>query len=156
MQLKVEIRDAEPAYVEKKVGAELYVHLREVPAIVDFRRSALERARKLHTASDPDDECRRGALALLVLQRAMLAVEDLGGLLYALEEPPSFARLISYGLGDISALFARLFSDPTLTPTLFLLPTEEVVAAEPDLSDEQRQALRQLAAITLMRVDAQL
>lgn len=89
MQLRVDIRDADPAYVDQKVGAELYVHLRAVPAIVDFRRAALTRAAALH-AEAADDECRSSALALLVLQRAMLVVEHLGGLLYALEEPPSF------------------------------------------------------------------
>lgn len=156
MQLRVEIRDAGPAYVDEKVGAELYIHLRAVPAIIDFRRAALERAAALHNASDAQDECRRGALALLVLQRAMLAAEDLGGLLYALDEPPSFERLVSYSLDDLSGLFARVFSDPTLTPTLFRLATDEVVAAEQDLDDEKRDALCQLARITLMRVDSQL
>jgi len=155
VQLRVDIRDADPAYVDEKVGTELYVHLRAVPAIVDFRRAALVRATALHAAAD-DDECRQGALALLVLQRAMLAVEDLGGLLYALEEPPSFERLVSYSLDDLSALFARLFADPTLTPALFGLATADAIAAEPGLDDEQRQALRLLSAITLMRVDAQL
>lgn len=156
MQLKVEIQDADPGYVDEKVGAELYVHLRAVPAIVDFRRAAILRACGLHRECDADDECRRGALALLVLQRAMLAVEDLGGLLYALDESPSFERLISHRLDDISALFARLFADPTLTPTLYRLPTPQALADEPGLSNEQRQALKHLASITLMRVDAQL
>jgi len=65
------------------------------------------------------------ARSLLVLRRAMLAVEDLGGLLYALEEPPSFQRLVSYNLDDLSALFTRVFADPTLTPALLVwrLPT---------------------------------
>jgi hypothetical protein len=156
LQLKVEIRDGDPGYVTDKVGAELYVHLRAVPAIVDFRRAALERAEALHAGCDADDECRRGALALLVLQRAMLAVEDLAGLLYALDEPPAFERLISYALGDISAMFARLFANPELTPSLYRLPTSHVLADEPGLSGDQRQALEHLASITLMRVDAQL
>jgi hypothetical protein len=155
VQLRVDIRDADPAYVDEKVGTELYVHLRAVPAIVDFRRAALARAAALHAAAE-DDECRRGALALLVLQRAMLAVEDLAGLLYALEEPPSFQRLVSYNLDDLSALVARLFSDPTLTPALLGLATADAIAAEPGLNGDQREALRQLSAITLMRVDAQL
>lgn len=156
MQLKVEIRDAEPAYVEEKVGTELYVHLRAVPAIVDFRRAALARATTIYDQCDPTDECRQGALALLVLQRAMLAVEDLGGLLYALDEPPSFKRLISYDLSDIGALFARLFAEPELTPTLYRLATAEALADEPGLTDAERTALKQLTRITLMRVDAQL
>lgn len=156
MELRVDIRDADAGYVTEKVGVEIYVHLRAVPAIVDFRRAALERAAALHAACDPLDECRLGALALLVLQRAMLAVEDLGGLLYALDEPASFERLVSYDLDDISALFARLFADPTLTPIIYRLPTAEALADEPGFSDAQRQALAQLAAVTLVRVDGQL
>ena len=72
----MEIRDADPGYVQEQVGAALYVHLRAVPAIVDFRRAALVRSQTLHAECDRDDEGRRGALGLLVLQRAMLAVED--------------------------------------------------------------------------------
>lgn len=153
MRLKVEIRDADPAYVEEKVGAALYVHLRAVPAIVDFRRAAIERAYSLHADRDPNDECRRGALGLLVLQRAMLAVEDLGGLLYALDQPPSFERLVSYGLRDISAVFARSFADHELTPRLYGLASGAAVDDEPGLTGEQREALKHLAAITQMRVD---
>jgi hypothetical protein len=153
MRLKVEIRDADPGYVEEKVGAALYVHLRGVPAIVDFRRAAIERAYARHADCDPNDECRRGALALLVLQRAMLAVEDLGGLLHALDHPPSFERLVSYGLRDISTLFSRLFADPELTPRIYGLASAEPINDEPSLSIEQRQALKHLTTITLMRVD---
>ncbi len=45
VQLRVDIRDADPSYVAEKVGEELYVHLRAVPAVIDFRRAAIERAR---------------------------------------------------------------------------------------------------------------
>lgn len=153
MRLKVQIRDADPGYVEEKVGGELYVHLRAVPAIVDFRRAAIERAYSLHAECDPTDECRRGALGLLVLQRAMLAVEDLGGLLHALDPPPSFERLVSYGLREISTIFARLFADPALTPQLYGLASAAAIDDEPDLTDEQRKALKHLATITQIRVD---
>jgi hypothetical protein len=156
MRLKVEIRESDAGYVEEKVGAELYVHLRAVPAIVDFRRAAIERASSLHADCDPADECRRGALGLLLLQRAMFAIEDLGGLLYALDEPPSFERLVSYGLRDISTTFARLFADPELTPRLYGFGSAASIDDEPGLRDEQRQALKHLATITQMRVDGSL
>lgn len=154
-ELKFEIRDADPAYVEEKVGAELYVHLRAVPTIVDFRRRSLERAYERYCACDDAEEGRRGALGLLVLQRAMLAVEDLGGLLYALAEP-SFERLVSYELPDIGASFARLFSDASATPDLYRLVTADAVDAEPGLDEVQRRAMKKLAAITQTRIDAEL
>ena len=87
-ELKLEIRDADPAYVDGKVGAELYVHLRAAPANVTLRRRALQRAHRLYISeASADDEGRRGALGLLILQRAMLAVEDLGGLLHFIARP---------------------------------------------------------------------
>ncbi len=154
-ELKFEIKDADPAYVEEKVGAELYVHLRAVPTIVDFRRTALERAYGRYQACDSFHEGRLGALGLLVLQRSMLAVEDLGGLLFALEKP-SFERLVSYELPDIGATFARLFSDASATPDLYRLVTADAVDAEPGLDDGQRRAMKRLAAITQTRIDAEL
>jgi len=156
LQLKVEIQDADPGYVVDKLTREIYVHLRAVPANIDFRRQALERAGELYANCDPTDEGRRGGLGLLVLQRAMLAVEDLGGLLYALDvEPPSFERLVSYRLDELSSLFVRLFGDPSLTPRLFRLPRLDL-SEEPDLSEDERKALKDLCTITLARLDAHL
>ena len=85
MRLKVDINDADPTYVKEKVGTELYVHLQAVPAIVDFRRAAIERAHALHAAGDPADEWSawRARLARPTA-REMFAVEDLGGLLHVL------------------------------------------------------------------------
>lgn len=156
MRLKLEINDADPGYVEEKIGAELYVHLRAAPAIIDYRRRAIDRALALHTDGDKEDECRQSGLGLLVLQRAMLAVEDLGGLLFALEHPSSFERLVSYKLRDISGLFARLFAQHGLTPELFRFPTKESIAVEPKLSEPQQQALLELVGITLVQIDARL
>jgi hypothetical protein len=155
LELKLEIKDADPSYVESKVGARLYVHMRAVPAIAAFRRRALERAHALYEAGDDGNEGRLGALGLLVLQRAMLAVEDLGGLLYAVEAA-SFERLLSYRLEDISELFVRLFSDASATPAVYGLATAEAIDAEPGLSSAERRALKRLAAITQMNLDAEL
>ena len=67
-ELKIEIRDADPAYVEEKVSAEVYVHLRAVPTITAFRRNSLERAYALYSesATADADEGQLGALGLLV------------------------------------------------------------------------------------------
>ena len=154
-ELKCEIKDAHPGYVEEKVGASLYVHLRATPTIIAFRRRALERAYRLYQECDESDEGRCGGLGLLVLQRAMLAVEDLGGLLYALESS-SFERLVSYELKDISAIFARLFSDASTTPTLYGLASAQAIDDESDLDDTQREAMKRLAALAQTRIDVEL
>jgi hypothetical protein len=155
-ELKIKIRDADAGYVQERVSRELYAHLRAVPANVELRRRALGRAHRLYEGGVDDAEARRGALGLLVLQRAMLAIEDLAGLLYALEEPPSFGRLVSYDLGEISRLLDRLARDRELTPRLYAIPTREAIAAEPDLTDRQRTAITGLRAVTVAHVRQQL
>lgn len=148
-ELKIEVRDADPTYVEEKVGAELYVHLRAVPANVVLRRGAIERAYTLYEGAENQDESRSGALGLLVLQRAMLAVEDLGGLVFAYADPPDFGRLVSYDLADISGQFDRHFRDRDAVPDLYRLPTSEAIDVEPGLTDEERAGMRRLRAVTL-------
>lgn len=74
-------------------GAVLYAHLRAVLSITDFRRDAIRRAERLygeHVAAGVSEEEVSG-LGLLVLQRAMFAVEDLGGLLHAFTDPASWS-----------------------------------------------------------------
>jgi hypothetical protein len=106
--------------------------------------------------TETDDELRRSALGLLVLQRAMLASEDLGGLLIALHEPPSFARLLSYDLDDLGGVFRRLALKRDAVPNIYGFLTPEAIDAEPGMSDAQRAALRRLRAVTLHHVRQQL
>jgi len=47
----MEIRDASPAYVQERIGAELYSHLRGVPAITAFRRASVGRAYKVYESA---------------------------------------------------------------------------------------------------------
>lgn len=54
-ELKVEIREADPAFVAMKLGegdsgAALYAHLRAVPGVNEFRRDAIRRAESLYAA----------------------------------------------------------------------------------------------------------
>ena len=66
------------------------MHLRAVPTIAADRRHAVERAAHvLYANASLEDE--QGTLELLVLQRVIVPLEGLGGLLYALDEAPSFA-----------------------------------------------------------------
>ena len=66
-------------------------------SITDFRRDAIHRAERLYDerlAGGAREEEMSG-LGLLVLQRAMFAVEDLGGLLHAFTDPPSWSGLMA-------------------------------------------------------------
>jgi hypothetical protein len=163
-ELKVEIREADPAYVAMKLGegdagAGLYAHLRGVPVIGEFRRGAIRRAEGLYQSrlADSAKEPELSGLGLLVLQRAMLAVEDLGGLLHAFTDPPSWKALVSYNLDSISGTFDALFAggDPAIARA-YLFPTDEAIRDEPYLTEEQRQATRLLRNEALQQTRAKL
>ncbi len=151
-ELKITVHDADPAYVEEKVGVELYTHLRAVPANVTSRRAAIERAHALYGNTAGGMESRRSAAGLLVLQRSMLAVEDLGGLMVAYADPPDFGRLVSYDLGDISAEFDALFRNPESVAHIYRFPTPGSIDSEARLSDSERVAMHRLRTLTLAHV----
>jgi hypothetical protein len=118
-----------------------------VPQITEFRRDGLRRARDLYEAaidSGKSEEVVSG-LGLLVLQRAMFPVEDLGGLLLAFADQPRWRPLVDYQLTTISDLFDDLFNggDEAIRQA-YLYPTDEALAQEPGLSTAQRLALRDL------------
>lgn len=128
-------------------GAALYAHLRAVPSITDFRRAAIGRAERFYDegfAGGTREEEMSG-LGLLVLQRAMFAVEDLGGLLHAFTDPPSWSGLVSYNLDGLSGLFDALFAggDEAIARA-YLLPPDDALENEPGLTAEQREAVRAL------------
>jgi hypothetical protein len=148
-ELKAEIREADPAFVAMKLGegdsgAALYAHLRAVPRINEFRRGAIRRAESLYATrlAASASESELSGLGLLVLQRSILAIEDLGGLLHAFTDPPSWKALVSYNLDSISGTFDALFAGgDAAIGRAYLFPTNEAIRDEPDLTDEQRQAI---------------
>src|SRR5437879_28349 len=88
MKMALVVVHHDHAYVERRGGWEFWVHTRGAPARVEYRRQAIARAHDLYGAHEegkPEPEV--GGLGLLVLQRALLAVEDLGGMLHALAGP---------------------------------------------------------------------
>jgi hypothetical protein len=150
--LRLQVHDADPGYVAMKLGAgdggaALYAHLRAVLSITDFRRDAIRRAERLYDErlAASADEKEISGLGLLVLQRAMFAVEDLGGLLHAFTDPPSWSGLVSYNLDGLSGTFDALFAggDEAIAQ-VYLLPPDDALEAEPDLTAEQREAVRAL------------
>jgi hypothetical protein len=81
------LTNIDASYVEKRGGVELFAHLGGAPARVEYRRRAIQRALGAIRGSRGRGEtgsCEVGGFGLIVLQRALLAAEDLGGLLYAL------------------------------------------------------------------------
>lgn len=144
MQIGITLPPHDPTYVEARGGVELLSHLRGAAARVEYRRLAIQRAYdRFETAEDggrSDSEV--GGLGLIVLQRALLAVEDLGGVLYAFGGPDPWKRLRSATLPDITMTFDRVLaeSEAALAET-FRLATDDEIAAE-GLAPEQVALLR--------------
>jgi hypothetical protein len=79
MKMAVVVQHHDPEYVERKVGWPLYTHLRGAGPRSASRAEAIERAwgsyRRAAARGSPGSEL--GGLGLIVLQRALLAAEDL-------------------------------------------------------------------------------
>lgn len=151
-ELKVEVRDADSAFVDSEIGCEMYVHLRGVDAHVELRRTAIERAYERYKQVEPDAPSTQTAMGLLVLQRAMLAVEDLGAILFALEANPSFPRLLGYRLPQVTAAFDAVVSEVGAFQRTFRLPSRHVIRAEPGLSEVEMSAMVVLLDLTTRRL----
>jgi hypothetical protein len=143
-------------YVESRGGWELYTHLRAGGKRSTFRRHSLTRATGLYRLAWARDggDFERCGLALLVLQRAALAVEDLGGVLHALaEETDHWKRLTSTRIPELDSVFSEARQDlglsgpardcPTIAP--FCLGTAEQIEGEPGWSPAQSGAANALA-----------
>jgi hypothetical protein len=146
------------SYIEEKLGRELYSQMRGMPRIADFRRQAIARAYRLYeqavAAGAPEPEVT--GLGLLTLQRALLACEDLGALLYALGGKPQWLRFTSYTAPDLDETFAALHGRDLDVRALWSMPSDEAIAAEPGITDEQREAMRKLRDLTAAEIEERL
>lgn len=150
--------EGDAAYVEEKLGRELYSQLRGIPQVAAFRRSAVARAHGLYEQAvvDGAPEPEVTGLGLLTLQRTLLACEDLGALLYALGGEPHWLRFTSYTAPDLDVTFTALRIRVLDVRRLWSMPTDKSIAAEPDLTDEQRAAMQNLRELTAAEIEAQI
>lgn len=146
----METRDANPAYVEEKLGREFYSHLRGGGRVAAFRRAAVVRAHALYDEAAEADapESEISGLGLLVVQRTLLAVEDLGALLWAVADENRWRRFTSYRAEDLDGLYEELFRSVLDVRTLWAMPTDEAIAEEGGHSEPQRAAVKVLRELT--------
>lgn len=166
MQVGISITHHDHGYVERRGGHAFLSHLRGAPARARYRQTALSRAEKMYeqalaTGATAEQLCGNG---LIVLQRAVLAAEDLSALLHALadDEPQAAAdltsktgeriwsRLIDVKIPDQLASFAGIAGNPSTALSIFRLPTDGVLAAE-NFTDDAREAARRLRDRTAKR-----
>jgi hypothetical protein len=129
----------DPSYLEARGGIELISHLRSASSRVEYRRAAIDRAFGRFIAADEggQTDSEVGGLALIVIQRALLVVEDLGGLLHAFGGREPWRRLRSTTVPQITAAFERALSQTdTVLRETFRLATDEEIRSEGLASDE--------------------
>jgi hypothetical protein len=152
MQLALKIAHHDHAYVERRGGHVLYSYMRQASARGAYRRAALERAfaRWLEASVGDQRLPSLSGVGLIVMQRAFFAAEDLGRLLVALDDPPSWERLTDATLPALDAVFARVMTDPDRALAPFLLPTATDVLDE-GLDQITREGLLRLAQLAAER-----
>ncbi len=149
MQIGIDLEHHDHAYVERRGGHVLWSYCREAPARCAFRRASLDRAVSLYETDDVDDD-ERGGMGLLVLQRALLATEDLARLLHVFRGTPSWQRFVVVPTRELDTALAEVFTNPAGALEPFALPDPRTLAAEP-LSREERVALGELVKRTAWR-----
>lgn len=97
-------------YVENHGGWPFYSYLRGASSRAEFRDGAIERSwaayRRAAVGSTPSAEL--GGLGLIVLQRALLAAEDLGRLLHAVGAEEPWIALRQARIDDLNEAFAAV------------------------------------------------
>jgi hypothetical protein len=151
---------ADLEYLDEVLDRALYSHLRGMGRITEFRRGAVQRAFAMYEEAEKAgvDELLIGGFGLLVNQRTLLAVEDLGALIYSLSGPPSerWTRFSSYVPTDLDASFKEVVFKSIKVRQLFDLPSDDAIANVPNLSEAQCQAAKHLRDITAEELKIQL
>jgi hypothetical protein len=140
-------------FVASRGGWPLLSHFRGAEERVHHRRVAIERAfaRFVTAERSGEPEPEVGGLGLLVLQRALLAAEDLGALIHAMLGPDPWRRLRSAKLPDVKAAYELAATAPeTVLADAFLLATNEQIDKEPN-QQQEREALKQVRLLAASR-----
>lgn len=151
MRLVGKIEHKDHTYILERGGHVLYSYMRQAASRTTYRRQAVQRAhdRYRRALDDAHSDLSVGGLGLIVVQRAFLAAEDLGLLLHALDEPPSWARFTAARLPDLDAVYRRVLSDHRWALKPFMLPSERAEIEE--ASDLEGDGLWRLAQLSAAR-----
>jgi hypothetical protein len=154
MKAAIAVKHHDHNYVEKRGGWELYTHLRAAPSRVKARREGIDRAARLYGAL-PGDDCasvsERNGRGLIVLQRTLLALEDLGGLFHAFGGPDPWDRLRSATYDELDEAFQAASADPEEAFVRLGLADEKMLVEEEGLTGEQIEAVWRMREITAER-----
>jgi hypothetical protein len=153
MQLAFTLKHHDSNYVEHRGGIELLTHLRGAASRVEFRRAAITRAKERFASGEAEErsEAELGGLGLIVIQRALLAAEDLGGLLHAFRGDDPWQRLRKTSIPDLDAAYDWAVATPEEAFSRAFGLANEGVLREDGLGDEVVAPLLDLRQLEIAR-----
>jgi hypothetical protein len=157
MEIGIRLQHHDHDYVERRGGHLLWSHFRASSARSEYRLGAIAAAVALYEermAEGLDQEA--GGVALLVLQRALFACEDLARALNGLLAGPSWQAVVTAKLPALDGIFACVLSDPDSVLRAFALPPDEWLDREHRGQPAVRRALEDLRNRTRRRWTRQL
>lgn len=153
VKLAITLEHHDHGYVERRGGFEMLTYLLGGADRAQHRSTSIDRAMALFEQAESKErsEPAIGGLGLLVLQRALLAAEDLGLLLHAFGGPDPWDRLRAAKIPEIDTAYRRVLSEVEgLVAESFRLVTDAHIQ-EMQASSEQRDAARELRARVIDR-----
>lgn len=147
-----------PSWVERQGGVDLLTHLRGAADRAEYRRTGIARAfdRFLAAERNGEPEPSTGGLGLLVMQRALLAAEDLGGVLHAFREKDPWTELRATTIARIDEAFEWAVVQPVeALPKVFLIADRNTLEEE-GLGEGDIEILMRLHERTIQRWDRML
>lgn len=152
IEVLVTARNAtDPEFIGRSSGYPFYAHLQGAERIVEFRLNALNKAsaryKEASVEARPEPEV--AGYGLLVIQRAVLLAEDLGGLLHAVVSADPWQGLTSYYASDLDDLYKDIVEKRREIADFLVLPTDEDLDASPKVTAEVRDAAIALRQLTL-------
>jgi len=157
MQMALCGRHHDHGYVENHGGWPFYSYLRDAGSRGEFREGAIERSwaayRRAAAGATPSAEL--GGLGLIVLQRGLLAAEDLGRLLHAVAAKEPWIALRQARIDDLNEAYTAAAEDSeTALRRLGLI--DSAAFADLGLSKIAAAAALRLREITAREWSAQL
>lgn len=155
--MALRLRHHDHAYIERLCGWPLYTHLRNAAALAQFRSEAVERAWKSYRRAEADcrSDAERGGRGLIVVQRALLAAEDLGRLLHAFGDDSPWIAFRRAKIDDLDRAFIQATQAPE-TQLVQMGLLDSTALLEADLPKQVREAALRLREITARQWSAEL
>lgn len=156
VEIGFDIEHHDHAYVERQGGSEMLLHLRDGRSRASYRANAIERAHQCFVGAEASGaaDAEVGGLGLIVLQRSVLALEDIAGLIHAVLDHPDeqFLALRSTIIPDLNRAMTLAHREPQrVIRDVFRLVSEDELTRireeDPEATDVEIAAARSLRVL---------